>query len=387
VPYDRLAEPQLGVALEEARLPERLGVEPPELLSAVAQARRAGIARDGSGDNGKLEALLVRAPESERQDAEAALDALLSPSVAEGRLEEQRFAQARDAFGALLRGREADRAEFLRSYEYDLSPSTDDAPFFFNYYRYSGLLGGASVSAGATSAEGYHADYPVGHMVLLSSLVQITALAALLVLLPLRWLARSGVAPDGRWRLLAYFSALGVGFMFVEIVLMQKMVLFLGHPTYAVTVVLTSLLAAAGFGALAAGRLGLATRNTLVGLLAAIMVAIVAVSQASELLLPDLLGLAFGARVAVVVGLLAPLGFVLGMPFPLGIRFLGEACPELVPWAWAVNGFLSVFASIFCVVLAMNIGFGAVLMLGLAIYAGGFLAMLGVLPAAVDGRG
>jgi hypothetical protein len=276
-------------------------------------------------------------------------------------------------FSLLLRGDAASRRAFVRGYEFDLSPSRDDAPFFFNYYRYAGLLGSSSPAPGAASP--YHPDYPVGHLVLLASLLQITALAALLILLPLRRLARRGVPTPGRGRVFAYFAALGAGFMFVEIVLMQKLVLFLGHPTYAVTVVLSTLLACAGLGSLASARLGAPSRRVLGLLLVGVPLLVVAEAAAAGLLLPRLLGWPFAARVGVVVAGLAPLGMVLGMPFPLGVRLLERRAPALVPWGWAINAFLSVFSSIFCIVLAMAVGFSAVLALAAALYALGFAAL------------
>ena len=101
----------------------------------------------------------------------------------------------------------------------------------------------------------YHTDFPIGHFVLLISMVQILALAAALIFLPLRKLRHEGVQTEGKLRIFLYFAALGLGFMLFEIALMQKLVIFLGHPTYALSVVLTSLLASAGIGSLLSGRI------------------------------------------------------------------------------------------------------------------------------------
>jgi hypothetical protein len=215
-------------------------------------------------------------------------------------------------------------------------------------------------------------------MILLGSLAQITAAAVLLILLPLRFLRRHGVATPGRWQVLAYFAALGAGFMFVEIALMQKLVLFLGHPVYAVTVVLTSLLAFAGVGSLLAGRLEAVTPARIRRLAMFVVGLVLLEALASDQLLQPLLAWPFAARVAAAVVMLAPLGVALGMPFPLGIRVVSARAPELVPWAWAVNGFLSVFSSIFCIVLAMSIGFTRVLLVASLVYACGFLALTGL---------
>ena len=98
-------------------------------------------------------------------------------------------------------------------------------------------------------------------------------------------------------------------------------------------------------------------------------------------LLPHLLGWSMPARIAVVVALLAPLGTVMGIPFPSGLRILKEQCPQLLPWGWAVNGFCSVLASVLCIVLSMALGFTTVLVVAAAIYAAGFLLMRAEEPA------
>jgi hypothetical protein len=151
-------------------------------------------------------------------------------------------------------------------------------------------------------------------------------------------------------------------------------VLFLGHPVYAITVVLTTLLGSAGLGSLAASGIRKISPPTLRVLLGVIVVLLLGCLGAIDRLLPELLGSPFAIRVGVVAALLAPLGLALGMPFPLGIRVLDARCPPLVPWAWAINAFLSVFSSIFCIVLAMAVGFSSVLILAAALYGVGLFA-------------
>ena len=266
-------------------------------------------------------------------------------------------------------------AQFVANYDYQITPSTDDAPFFFNYYKYANLWSGSRVSDPTLFR--YHTDFPVGHLILLASVVQIVLLAGLLIFLPLRKLSRQGMRTDGLWRYFAYFAALGLGFMFLEITLMQKLVIFLGHPTYALTVVLASLLGAAGTGSLLAGRIRVVTQRHVRLLSMAIVVVILFDLAAVNWLLPMLLGLPLEARMAVVVALLIPTGLALGVPFPTGMRVLEAQAPHLLPWGWAVNAFCSVFASIFCIVLSMGIGFTNVLLLSAVVYGLG-LSMLRV---------
>lgn len=286
------------------------------------------------------------------------------------------FQRKRKDFQRLLRGGAAEREDFVAGYEYDLTPATDNAPFFFNYYRYADLWGGigeADQSRGAWDK--YHPDFPVGHLVLLVSMVQTVLLGALLILLPLRSLERAGVAASGRGSVFLYFAALGAGFMLIEIVLMQKMVLFLGHPTYSVTVVLSALLAFAGIGSFLDDRIRELTPRVLALLLLAILVVLGGVTAAVTFVLPGFLHWPFAARATSAVAVLAPLGIVLGMAFPSGIRIVQRYSPALVPWAWAINGFLSVFGSVACILLSMVLGFSNVLFVAGLLYAVGFGAL------------
>lgn len=304
--------------------------------------------------------------------------------------------EAQAIFGALLRGSREEQREFEARYEYDVSVPSDDSPFFFNYYKYSGLLPGnrpkldpeafdahepAQLLA-LIATDFYHPDFPVGHMVLIGSLLQVALFAAVAILWPLRALDRRGLDSPHRGPVFVYFAALGTGFMFMEIVLMQKMVLFLGHPTHSLSVVLTSLLGFAGLGSLAAGRVEKVGRATFARLGACVLAVFAFEWLAIDYVLPGALGAPLIARVALTVAVVAPLGFFLGMPFPLGLRLLEQEAPALVPWAWAINGFLSVLASTLCIVLAMAIGISAVIALAAAIYVAGFVAMArGVAPA------
>ncbi|MBL8755422.1 MAG: hypothetical protein JNK15_19130 [Planctomycetes bacterium] len=320
-------------------------------------------------------------PEALRGEADAAavLQELekLRPAV----LAQAAYMRATTAdFATLLRGDDAERARFLADYEFDVSPSTDDAPFFFNYYRWSALFGGGQRHTD-DAAFNYHTDFPVGHMVLLGSMAQILLLAALLIFLPLRKLAREGLRTPGSLRVFGYFAALGLGFMLVEIALMQKLVIYLGHPTYALSVVLVSLLASAGAGSFLAGRIVEVRRKHLAMILLGIVTVVALDVAAINWLLPTLLGIPLWARVAVVVVLLVPTGLVLGMPFPTGMRVLEAQSPRLVPWGWAVNAFFSVFGSIFCIVLSMGIGFSNVFWVALGVYALGLCGMRVPRPA------
>ena len=277
-------------------------------------------------------------------------------------------------FRTLLTSTGADKEAFYAAYPFDVRPATDDAPFFFNFYKWSGLFGDhrSSQDGGVFN---YHSDFPIGHFVLGISMFQILLLAAVLIFLPLRKLKADGVRTPGTTRIFLYFAALGLGFMLFEIALMQKLVIFLGHPTYALSVVLTSLLASAGLGSLWSGRIRQVRRWHLLLILLGVLAAVAGNVYFVNELLPQLLGLDLWIRVVVVVAVLVPTGLVLGMPFPSGIRVVEQTCPHLIPWGWAINAFFSVFGSIFCIVLSMAIGFSNVFYVAAAVYAVGLLFM------------
>lgn len=284
------------------------------------------------------------------------------------------LAHTRADFETLLRGDAAERAAFVGGYPYDMSPSTDDRPYFFDSYRWLALAGDRSGSAHTGEAE-YQPDFPVGQRVLLASLGQIVLLAFLALVLPLWSLSRRGVASRGAGRLFGYFAALGLGFLLIEMAMMQKLVVFLGHPSYGLSVVLATLLGGAALGSLSSAKLDPARPASYRWLCGAIVVLLLACTLATRFLLPELLGLSLPARVAVTVLILAPLSFVLGMPFPVGLRLVQQRCPALTPWCWAIHGMLAVFASLFAVALSMMLGFTAVFVIAAAVYVLGFAVM------------
>ncbi len=253
-----------------------------------------------------------------------------------------------------------DRAAWIADYPFDVRPPTDDRPFFAHTFRWA-----QTPQVLAELGKSWQPFGGAGYLVVVALLLLSAVAAALLIGLPL--LARAGV-PAGRgmgWELL-YFACLGLAFLCVEIPLMQRAILFLGQPAYAVTVVLAALLLSSGMGSYLSARLPPRVRiEALIGLL-------VGVTALTALLLPRafaaLLGLPWGWRV-VATGLLpAPLGLLMGMPFPLGLRALARRAPERIPWAWAANGALSVVAAVLAALLSLSFGFTVVLVVGAAGY-------------------
>jgi hypothetical protein len=193
----------------------------------------------------------------------------------------------------------------------------------------------------------------------------------LLILLPL---ALAGPAwPGGAGlRAGAYFFLLGLAFLLVEIAFIQKLTLFLGHPLYAIAVVLAGFLVFAGVGSGLSAAL--ARRAGSRAAIAVAVTGIVTVALAwlvlQPLLFANWLGLGDAARIALSLLLIAPLALFMGMPFPLGLARLADEMPGFIPWAWGLNGFASVLSAALATLLAIEFGFSAVVIIALSLYAG-----------------
>jgi len=272
----------------------------------------------------------------------------------------------REAFTAVLDPMR--REEFLRAYPFDVRPVSDDRPFFFHFFRWRQV---PQILAGLGRT--WQPFGGGGYLVLLAMLGIVTLLSAGLILLPLRYLARNQAAAarkaprpaPPRGPVFLYFLAIGAGYLFIEIPLLQQAILVLGHPTYALAAVLAGLLVASGAGSLASPRVG---RR-----LPAVVAAVAVVAAAAALLLPGIfqtsLGFALPVRLAVIAAAVLPLGLLMGVPFPAAVRALGRTDPTAIPWAWGVNGCASVIASILAAMAALEWGFGMVMLLGALAYA------------------
>jgi hypothetical protein len=248
------------------------------------------------------------------------------------------------------------RRAFYAAQEYDVRPPSDDRPFFFHFFTWRQVP--------AILSELGHTWKPFGgsgYLVLLALLAVATLSGAILVLLPIA--RRVGRGTGGRGSVLAYFGLLGGGFLAVEIPLLQRFILFLGHPTTAFAAVVASLLLFSGIGSLLARRVP--QRPALIALVMTILLTTAGLGP----LFDALLGASLAVRLLATGLSLAPLGLLLGIPFPLGLSRLERQAPELVPWAWAVNGSASVVASVAVALGALAAGFTAVLVAAVVAYA------------------
>ncbi len=262
-----------------------------------------------------------------------------------------------------------DPYSFARTYAYNVAPVTDNAPFFFFTLKAGQILGEKGLREGI--------DWKVNLGVLVLLLVLVISLIAVLAFLVLPLALRSRNARQSPLPLL-YFIAVGLGYILVEIAFIQRFVLFLGHPTYALTVVIFLLMLSSGAGSLFSRRWLPRTNLAWIPL-----VLVIVTLLADVFFLPGrlaaLVGLDFDYRLLVSAVLLVPLGFVMGMPFPTGLRALaalpapefpsGEgASDNSVEWAWAMNAAASVLGSVLAMVIAIQFGLNVTLACGATAY-------------------
>ena len=257
------------------------------------------------------------------------------------------------------------RRGFLDSYKFHIRPAVDDQPYFFRFFKWRSLP-----ELFALRGRGGNPLIEWGYLVVVLTLAQAVAASLVLILLPLRALPRIDKRQAEGARTIAYFMALGLGFLFIEIAFIHRFTLFLGHPLYAVAVVLSAFLVFAGLGSGVTRRLmdRISVERSII--FAALGIAAIALTYL--VLLPVLLDVlrpsAAAVKVAVSAALIAPLGFCMGMPFPLGLARIESRTPGLIPWAWAINGCASVIGAVLAALLAIHVGFSAVIGFAAALY-------------------
>ena len=340
---------------------ERLGARPRSSLVALRSYRQMMILiRRGPFTEGELRA--VRGFAEER-----AFDLVYLPDLRPDEINRYNVLEEpvyHRACTALLdaEGREA----WYDHYPFNVEPPSDDRPFFGHFFK--------AEQAPAVLASLGHTWQPfggAGYFVLLILLIIALLVASTLILAPMAVLDR-GAGPLRAT--LVYFALLGLGYLSVEIPLMQRFILFLGSPAHAMATVLFAILLFSGIGSACSRRVPLSVVLVLLPILAGLYAA----------LLPRLFSIALAAplwaRLIITAAALAPLGFLMGIPLPGGLALLEERDPGLISWAWAANGATSVVASILAALLALSFGFSVVLALGGTCYVGALLTVASLRP-------
>jgi hypothetical protein len=264
-----------------------------------------------------------------------------------------------------LLGEDAD--DFVERYKFHIAPATDDKPYFFHFFKWSALP-----EVMALRKRGGASLIEWSYLILIGTTVQAALAGVFLILVPLSSIKRNWPAGTGT-RMGSYFFLLGLAFLFVEIAFIQKFILFLSHPLYAIAVVLSGFLVFAGFGGAYSRRLARRVEQINRSPVSIAVAGISAIALLYLALLPvlfqQLMGLADSIKMMLSVFLIAPLAFCMGMPFPIGLNRVASGAPDFIPWAWGINGFASVMSAALATLLAIEFGFTVVVLFALGLYA------------------
>ncbi len=267
-----------------------------------------------------------------------------------------------------------DRAALYDRYDFNISPPDDGRPFFSQFLRWQHLPALARQFGRQTLP-----FFETGYLIVVVTLLQITLISVVLILLPL-W---KTVQMRGRkWPVFTYFSGIALGYMFVEMVLIQQFVLYFGNPVYAAAMVISALLIFSGAGSYASEQWPPGRRFWVVPLLIALFLV------GYALWLPEMLRQTIARplffKYILAMGVLAPPAVLMGMPFPVGLKRISRRGLEgsAVPWAWGINGCVSVISTALATIAAVEVGFGWVMIFA----AGGYLWTLPALKKMAPGR-
>lgn len=314
-----------------------------------------------------------------RQDTAQPAD--LDPGIAELRRTRRVPSASAEPFRQLIRGDDPTgtplaavpavlqqnvRSDFVAGYPYNISPVYDDAPFFFFTIKPESIL------KGVLGGTGHGMDWRINLGVVVLGIVLLMSIACVLLFLIVP-LAFHAPARSHSTLGLMYFVAIGLGYILAEISFIQRFVLFLGHPVYALTVVVFLMLLASGAGSLLSRRL-LPDTTKVWAPLAIIVALLLIYAWGLPPVLHATIGMPFAVKLLISAAVLVPLGFAMGMPFPTGLRMLGESSAgnTTVEWAWAMNAAASVLGSVLAIVIAIRFGLAITLACGAVAY---FLAL------------
>jgi spermidine synthase len=291
---------------------------------------------------------------------------LLSPTVTESNRQPQ-FHTLQDSVleSSIERCFGAGRKLFLSSYDFNVTPATDDRPYFSQFMRWQSLSRLAAIFGDRALS-----FFEAGYLIVLVTLVQTMIAALLLILLPL---FRLGWKGGGKFRTAAYFAGIGAGYMCIEIVFIQRFVLYFGSTLFAAGVVIGLILFWSGIGSGYSSAMARRIHGTRI-ILACIALLTAGAAFGVTPLLQATIGCSVGVKALLAVCLIAPLAFLMGMPFPLGISALAASHAPAVPWAWGINGCVSVISSVAAVVIAVELGFICVMITASLAYVVSLLA-------------
>lgn len=251
------------------------------------------------------------------------------------------------------------RIKLYKNYLFDIRPTTDDRPFFFNFFKLTKL------KATYNALGQKWLPFLQGHFLLFFLFLQSIVVAFVFILLPLLVFRKEKRRHRGTVsKVFLYFSLIGMAFIFVEITFIQKFILFLGHPLFSISLIIFSLLFSSGLGSFFSKKiLGQKLKKNLIGILFLCGGLILFYLLVLPLFYRNFIGHPLPFKIILTFLFIFPLGFFMGFPFPSGIRLLDSKEKSIIPWAWATNAFSSVVHSISALMVAFYAGYNSVLFL------------------------
>lgn len=354
------------------------------ITTAAAALRSAGVADPGKRlvliRSWQTSTLLIKNGEISGKEIgsirkfcrERAFDTVYYPGISQPETNRFNIVQEDNFYRGVKELLGPDSKSFIQDYKFHIAAATDDAPYFFHFFKWRSVPDLARLSG-----QGGMALLEWGYLVLVATLGIALPASLVIIVSPLLFLSRrqkEGRTPKNchPWRIFVYFYAIGLAFLFLEIAFIQKFILFLSHPLYATAVVITAFLIFAGLGSAHAqknqerltSRFHQGDWFPFAGI---ILLGLLYLAGLPQIFKP-LMGLPDWLKSLVSAACIAPLAFCMGKPFPAGLTRVSEEAPQFLPWAWAVNGCASVQSSVLATLIAIQFGFKVVVLCALALY-------------------
>ncbi len=253
----------------------------------------------------------------------------------------------------------SESSRFYEDYDFNIKPATDNKPYFSQYIKWGNLE-----RLGEFFGNRSLPFFEIGYLLVIITLIQISLISFILIILPLFKIGWKGKSKTG---IILYFSGIGLGYMFVEMVFIQRFILYFGNPVYSASAVITSLLIFSGIGSYHSKYFSF-NRKRLIILFSFIISMLIAYSIILTPILQNTIHLNLFLKLFIVFLLTAPLAFCMGIPFPAGLTQVSKTNTGAVPWAWGINGCISVISTALATIIAVEMGFTWVMLFAALAY-------------------
>jgi hypothetical protein len=263
------------------------------------------------------------------------------------------------------------RDEFNKNLPIDISSPTDDKPFFFHYMDYSDIMY-------PQMWEMWDLAFNVKAIFIVLTLAGTMLILSILCIIVPLVITKKRIPLKGSSGLFLFFMAIGVGFMMIEISQIQRLSIFLGHPTYSLSAALFTILLSSGIGSYLSGSGASVLNNTTKLKLIILLAVLILFGFFTPSIIKTFSSSTTEVRILVSVIILFPMGLFLGMAFPIGMKLASEKYPEITPWLWGINGVMSVMATVLSIIVSLKYGISISYWAGAVCYLLAFLTYLSI---------